>query len=63
MRVRSGISRVLHWRQAEVAGQYLKKGSQIYVEGRLRTNKYTDKDGIVRYTTDVMGEKLMFGWS
>lgn len=49
---------VFFGRQAEVAGQYLKKGSQIYVEGRLRTNKYTDKDGIVRYTTDVIGEKF-----
>ena len=45
-------------RMAEVAKQYLQKGSQIYVEGRLRTRKYTGKDGIERYTTDILGEQL-----
>ena len=39
---------------AEVANKYLKKGSQIYVEGRLRTRKWTDKDGIERYTTEII---------
>lgn len=38
---------------AEIAGQYLRKGSQVYVEGSLRTNKYTDKNGIERYSTDI----------
>ena len=43
---------------AEVANKYLKKGSQIYVEGRLRTRKWTDKDGIDRYTTEVIGDEM-----
>ena len=45
---------------AELAGQYLRKGSLIYVEGRLRTRKYTDKQGIDRYTTEVIGEHVYF---
>ncbi len=40
-------------RLAEICGEYVKKGSQIYVEGRLRYGKYTDKDGIERQTTDI----------
>ncbi|HNV82948.1 MAG TPA: single-stranded DNA-binding protein [Arenimonas sp.] len=43
---------------AEIAGEYLKKGSQVYVEGRLRTDKYTDKNGIERYTTDVFADDM-----
>ncbi|MBR7069294.1 MAG: single-stranded DNA-binding protein [Oxalobacter sp.] len=43
---------------AEIAGQYLKKGSQVYVEGRLRTSKYTGKDGIERYSTDIIAEQM-----
>lgn len=43
---------------AEVVGQYLKKGSQIYVEGKLRTRKWTDKDGIDRYTTEIVGREM-----
>lgn len=49
---------VFFGRQAEVCEQYLRKGSQIYVEGRLRTNKYTDRDGIERYQTEVVGERM-----
>jgi single-strand DNA-binding protein len=45
-------------RLAEIAGQYLKKGSSVYVEGRLQTRKYTDKDGIERYATDVIAENM-----
>ena len=41
-------------RLAEIAGEYLKKGSQIYVEGRLRTRKWQDKDGQDRYTTEIV---------
>lgn len=41
-------------RLAEIAGEYLKKGSQVYVEGRLRTRKWQDKEGQDRYTTEVM---------
>lgn len=43
---------------AEIAAQYLKKGSQVYVEGRLRTRRYTDKEGIERYSTDVIADTL-----
>lgn len=43
---------------AEVAQKYLKKGSQIYVEGKLRTRKWTDKDGIDRYTTEIVGREM-----
>lgn len=43
---------------AEIAGQYLKKGSQVYVEGRLQTRKWTDKDGIERYTTEIIADSM-----
>lgn len=43
---------------AEIAGEYIRKGSQIYVEGSLRTDKYTDKDGIERYSTDIIVNEL-----
>ena len=49
---------VFFGRLAEIAGQYLKKGSQVYVEGSLRTNKYTDKNGIERYSTDINANEL-----
>jgi len=43
---------------AEIAGQYLKKGSSVYVEGSLRTRKYTDKDGIEKYATDIRADTM-----
>jgi single-strand DNA-binding protein len=43
---------------AEIAGQYLKKGSQVYVEGRLRTRKWQDKDGQERYTTEISADAM-----
>lgn len=43
---------------AEIAGQYLKKGSSVYVEGRLQTRKYTDKDGVEKYATDIIAEQM-----
>lgn len=43
---------------AEIAGQYLKKGSQVYIEGSLRTRKYTDKDGVERYTTEIKADTM-----
>jgi single-strand DNA-binding protein len=47
---------------AEIAGQYLKKGRQVYVEGALRTRKWTDKEGQERYTTEnVANEMKMLG--
>ncbi|OFS84513.1 hypothetical protein HMPREF3144_06615 [Oligella sp. HMSC05A10] len=45
-------------RLAEVCNQYLAKGSLVYIEGRIKTEKYTDRDGIDRYVTKVIGEKL-----
>lgn len=45
-------------RLAEIVGEYVKKGQQIYVEGSLRTEKYTDKQGIERYTTDVVANEM-----
>lgn len=45
-------------RLAEVAERYLKTGDQAYIEGRIKTEKYTDKSGIERYVTKVIGEKL-----
>lgn len=44
---------VLYRRLADIAGQYLSKGSQIYVEGKLRTRKWQDSNGIDRYTTEI----------
>jgi single-strand DNA-binding protein len=43
---------------AEIVGEYVKKGQQIYVEGSLRTEKYTDKQGIERYSTDVIANEM-----
>lgn len=45
-------------RLAEIAGEYLKKGRQVYIEGSLRTDKYTGKDGIERYTTDIIANEM-----
>lgn len=43
---------------AEIAGQYLKKGSQVYVEGKLRTRKWTDKDGVEKFTTEIIADSM-----
>ncbi|GGX74877.1 single-stranded DNA-binding protein [Massilia dura] len=45
-------------RLAEIVGQYLKKGSSVYVEGRLQTRKYTDKDGVEKYATDIVAQEM-----
>lgn len=45
-------------RLAEIAGEYLKKGSKIYIEGSLRTNKWQDQSGNERYTTEIIGNTL-----
>ena len=45
-------------RLAEIAGEYLRKGKQVYVEGRLKTRKYTDKDGIEKYATDIIANEM-----
>ncbi|HKQ25006.1 MAG TPA: single-stranded DNA-binding protein [Burkholderiales bacterium] len=43
---------------AEIAGEYLKKGSQVYIEGRLETRKWTDKEGQERYTTEIRADRM-----
>lgn len=43
---------------AEIAGEYLKKGSQVYVEGRLQTRKWQDKDGADKYTTEIVADRM-----
>ena len=49
---------VFYRRLAEVAGEYLKKGSQIYVEGKLQTRKWQTKEGQDRYTTDIIVDQM-----
>lgn len=49
---------VFYRRQAEICGQYLKKGSKVYVEGKLRTRKWQDQNGQDRYTTEIQGDVL-----
>ena len=49
---------VFYRRQAEVAGKYLRKGSKVYVEGRLKTRKWQDQNGQDRYTTEIQGDVL-----
>jgi single-strand DNA-binding protein len=48
----------LFGRLGEIAAEYLRKGSQVYIEGRLRTRKWQDKDGRDRYTTEIIGEEM-----
>ena len=45
-------------RLAEVAGEYLKKGSQVYIEGKLRTRKWTDQSGVDKYTTEIIADQM-----
>lgn len=49
---------VLYRRLAEIAGQYLTKGSQVYIEGRLKTRKWQDNNGQDRYTTEIQGDNF-----
>ena len=49
---------VLYDRQAEIAGEYLKKGRPVYIEGRLKTRKWQDKEGLDRYTTEIVGDSM-----
>jgi single-strand DNA-binding protein len=45
-------------RLAEIAGEYLRKGSQVYIEGRIQTDKWQDKDGNDRYTTKIIANEM-----
>ena len=49
---------VFYDRLAEIAGEYLKKGRPVYVEGRLKTCKWTDKDGVEKYTTEIVADQM-----
>ena len=49
---------VFRGKLAEIAGEYLKKGSQVYVEGRLRTRKWQDKEGQDKYTTEIVADRM-----
>ena len=47
------------WRGlAEVAEKYLKKGASVYVEGKIKTRKWEDKEGVTRYSTEILGENM-----
>ncbi len=60
-RERTEWHRVVLWRkQAELAGEYLKKGSKVYIEGRLQTRSWDDKDGNKKYTTEVVADTMQF---
>lgn len=52
------VNVVFFGKLAEIAGQYLKKGSSVYVEGKLKTEKYTDKNGIEKYSTKVVANSM-----
>ena len=49
---------VFRQKLAEIAGEYLKKGSQVYIEGRLRTRKWQDKDGQDKYSTEIVANQM-----
>jgi single-strand DNA-binding protein len=51
---------VLFGKTAEIAGQYLKKGSSVYIEGRIRTSKWQDQSGQDRYTTEIVANEMQF---
>lgn len=51
---------VVFWAKlADIAGQYLKKGQKVYVEGRMQTREWTGQDGIKRYRTEIIGENMI----
>ncbi|SOE48061.1 single-stranded DNA-binding protein [Orrella dioscoreae] len=49
---------VFYNRLAEIAGEYLKKGRSVYIEGRLKTRKWTDRQGVERYTTEIIADQM-----
>ncbi len=52
--------RVVLWeRLAEIAGEYLRKGSQVYIEGKIVTRSYEDKDGVTKYITEIRGNNMI----
>src|SRR3954463_15917147 len=49
---------VMFGRLGEIAAEYLRKGSQVYIEGSIRTRKWTDKQGVERYSTEIVGNEM-----
>lgn len=49
---------VMFGKLAEICGEYIKKGSQVYIEGKLQTRKWTDKSNIERYTTEIVADRM-----
>lgn len=49
---------IVYRRLAEICGEYLKKGAQIYIEGKLRTRKWQDKNGVDRYSTEIIADEM-----
>jgi single-strand DNA-binding protein len=49
---------VIYGKLAEIAGEYLRKGSKVYLEGKLKTRKWTDQNGIERYTTEIVANEM-----
>lgn len=49
---------VFYGRLAEIAGEYLKKGRSVYLEGHLKTRKWTDKENIERFTTEIVADQM-----
>lgn len=61
MQERTEWVRVTAWgKTAELCGQYLDKGRQVYVEGRMQTREYTDKSGDKKWTTEIIADKVLF---
>ena len=63
MQERAEFINIVAWRQlAEICGKYLTKGKQVYIEGKIQTRSYDDKDGNKRYITEIVADKMqMFG--
>lgn len=58
-RERTEWHRIVVWRkQAEIVGEYLRKGSQVYVEGSIQTREWTDREGVKRYTTEIQARRV-----
>lgn len=53
--------RIILWsRQAEIAKEYLRKGSSVYIEGRIQNRSYEDKDGVKKYISEIVGQRMQF---
>lgn len=59
MQERTEWHRIILWnRQAEVAKEYLRKGSSVYIEGRIQNRSYEDKDGVKKYVSEIIGQRM-----